>query len=110
MARHAAGALTQLGHNGEVVIVITGTGSEGGEVETSVNAVVDRLDVEPTEGTARVVRLAAMVFLPTASLLATPVPGDKVRLAMRLGGTVSDARITRLVTQDEGGVLVEVQT
>lgn len=106
IAAHASGALTRIDHFGESVVVITSDGS----VLTTVKAVVHRFDVEPTDATTRVVRMSAMVFLPTADLVATPVPGDQIRLAMRIGGSTSDARITRIDTQDEGGITVEVQT
>lgn len=105
IAAHASGALTRLDHFGEDVIVIT----SGGSVLTTVQAIVHRFDVEPTESTGRVVRLSAMVFLPTADLVATPVPGDEIRVAMRIGGSTTDARIVRIETQDEGGIQVEVQ-
>lgn len=104
MARHAAGALTRVDHHGEAVDYIIG------DAEVSVNVVVDRLDVEPGESSSRFVRFAAMVFIPTASLPAAVAPGHAIRLAMRLGDTPTIARITRIVSQDEGGVLVEVQT
>ena len=106
IAEHASGALTRLDHFGESVVVITSDGA----VTTTVRAVVHRFDVEPTDATTRVVRMSAMVFLPTDDLVAVPVPGDEVRLAMRLGAGTSDARITRIDTQDEGGITVEVQT
>lgn len=104
MARHAAGALTRVDHHGEAVDYITA------DAETTVNVVVDRLDAEPSESSSRVVRLAAMVFIPTTSLPVPVAPGHSLLLAMRLGDTPTVARITRIVSQDEGGVLVEVQT
>ena len=106
IAEHASGALTRLDHFGENVVVLTNSGATA----TTVKAVVHRFDVEPTEATTRVVRLSAMVFLPTTDLAATPIPGDEVRLPMRIGASTSDARITRIDTQDEGGIVVEVQT
>tara|TARA_R110000782_G_scaffold70464_1_gene141548 strand:+ start:4929 stop:5261 length:333 start_codon:yes stop_codon:yes gene_type:complete len=104
IARHAAGALTRADHFGEDVIVVQG------EVSTTVSAVIDRLDVEPMDSTSRIVRLTALVFLPVSNLPSTPTAGDRVTLAMRLGDAATSNRITRLVSQDEGGVLVEVQS
>lgn len=104
MARHAAGPLTRTDHNGESVTVTQG------ETATVVDAVVDRLDLEPSEATTRISRLVALVFLPTSELPRTPQDGDTVTLPMRLGETATTARITRVVSQDEGGTLVEVST
>jgi hypothetical protein len=104
MARHAAGPLIRADHHGEPVTVTQG------ETETVVSAVVDRLDLEPSEATTRVSRLVALVFLPRSPLPRLPQDGDTVTLAMRLGDTATAARITRVVSQDEGGVLVEVAT
>lgn len=105
MARHAAGALVRSDHHGEDVVLV-----RADDTEVTVAAVVDRMDIEPSDVTPRAARLMAMVFLPMATIGTAPAPGDRLRLAMRLGGTATTARITRIVTQDEGGVLVEVKS
>jgi len=107
MRRHMKGPLTRLAHHGEEIVHVAGEGTR-----TTVRAVVDRLDVESSEGTTRVARLTAVVSFPN-----DPVDGvgslsnkDTFELAMRLGGPTVTARYRRLITQDEGAFLVEVST
>lgn len=104
MARHAAGPLVRASHHGETV-TYTAPDAAG-----DVTAVVDRLDVEPLDGAAQVARRTAIVFLPTSELPVSSVePGHTLRLPMRIGETAVACRITRIISQDEGGYLVEVR-
>lgn len=106
MARHARTTLTRHSHHGEDILYQSIEGSE-----TTVRAVVDRRDVEPIDGVMpAIARLVCNVFIPrdaTVGVL-TVLPGDRVTLAMRLGDDAVEARVTRIVSQDEGGFLVEV--
>jgi len=105
IARHAANVLNRADHFGESV---TYAPLAGGSV--SVRAVVDRREIEPTDATPRVSRLSAIVFLPTSGLPAYPQPGDRITLAITLGDSPTSCRITNVIEEDEGGVLVEVQS
>jgi hypothetical protein len=106
MARHARVTLTRYSHHGEDILYRSAGGSE-----VTVRAVVERRDVEPIDGVMpAIARLACTVFIArdaTVGVLAI-APGDVVTLAMRLGDEPVDARVTRIVSQDEGGFLVEV--
>lgn len=107
MARHARDTLTRLDHLGEVITYSPKTGSE-----RQVRAVVNRLDVEPASGDARQVgRLRAIIEIPRGTTYGVEavVPGDRVTLAMRLGGAELVARVRRIITQDEGTFALEVE-
>ena len=99
-----AGPLTRTDHNGEEVTYIDSEGTE-----YVVNAVVDRHDLVADEQVSQVARLLATVVLPKTGLPATVNNGgDKVRLAMKLGGAVKDARVREIISQDEGAWTVSV--
>jgi len=108
MLRHMKGPLTRLDHHGEDIVHVDGATA----VETTVRAVVDRLDVEPSAGSARVARLTAVIEFPNDPVDGVGTLGNKdtFNLAMRLGGEVVSARYRRLITQDEGSFVVEVST
>ncbi len=103
--RHAKTVLNRADHFGESV---TYTPLSGPAV--TVRVVVDRRDVEPMEGNIRVGRLAAIVFVPKGSLAAYPQPGDQITLPMQMGASATQARVTSVIEQDEGGCTVEVQS
>lgn len=106
MARDAR-ALANLNEFGEHITYVFKDGSPN----RTVLAVVDRQDVEPAAGNVQqVARLKAIVEIPNNATdgITSVVPGDKVILAMRLGDVVSTARVTRVLSQDEGMFRVEV--
>jgi hypothetical protein len=105
IARHASTVLNRADHFGESVTFVPASGSS-----VVVRAVVDRQYIEPTESTPRVGRRSAIVFLPTADLPDYPAAGDRLTLSMTLGGSATTVRITTVIDQDEGGVIVEVQS
>lgn len=105
IARHAADVLNRTDHFGEVVTYTPIGGSP-----VSVQVVVDRRDIESAESTTRVGRLSAYVFVPKSKLASYPSPGDSITMAMTMGASASTARVTSVIEEDEGGVLVEVQS
>lgn len=107
MQRHARGPLVRLDHFGEEVVHIDGEGTE-----TTVKAVVDRLDVEPSAGSPRVARMTAVVAFPRdgENGVGAVAKGDELRLAMTVGDDPVEARIRRIVSQDEAMFVVEVST
>lgn len=101
MARHARTTLTRLDHYGEEILY----------VDRTVRAVVERRDVEPLDGEMpAIARLTCTVFIARDAVtgITAVAPGDEVTLAMRLGDGDTVARVTRIISQDEGGFLVEV--
>ena len=105
IARHARNVLNRADHFGEAVTYLP---QAGGSI--ALRAVVDRRDIQPEELSPRVGRAAAYVFVPTADLTDYPQPGDRITLAITLGESASTCRITNVIEEDEGGVLVEVQS
>jgi hypothetical protein len=105
IARHAANVLNRSDHFGESVTYTPNGGSP-----ITLRAVVDRRDIEPTEATARVARHSAYVFLPTSGLTDYPQAGDRITLAITLGASATSCRVTNVIEEDEGGVMVEVQS
>lgn len=106
MARDAR-ALANLNEFGEHITYVFKDGSPN----RTVLAVVDRQDVEPAAGNVQqVARLKAIVEIPNNATdgITAVVPGDKVLVAMRLGDIVTTARVTRILSQDEGMFRVEV--
>lgn len=106
MARHARRVLVRLDHYGETV-----TYTPVGGVAVQVQAVVERKDVEPLdEQISAVGRLLCQVFIArdaAVGVLAV-APGDTMTLALRMGAEPVAARVTRILSQDEGGFLIEV--
>jgi hypothetical protein len=109
MRRHARGPLVRLTHHGETAVY---TPAGGDPID--VDVVVDRKDVEPAipGAPARAVRLTAHVFLPRGdgtTGVAAVNPGDTLTLPMRLGAAAKVARVVAILSQDEGGFLLEVK-
>lgn len=107
MARHARTTLTRPDHFGEEVIYLFKAGGE-----RTVRCVVDRLDVEPgAPNVPQVARLRAVVAIPRDASVGVEafVPGDRIRMSMRLGAPAVTARVQRIVSQDEGMFLFEVE-
>lgn len=105
MSRHASGPLVRLDHFGEELIHRSAAG------DRTVACVVNRLDLEPlAPGVQRVARLTAIVTIPRDADLGVPTiaPGDILVLPLRLGGPAVEARVKRIVTQDEAATEVEV--
>jgi len=105
IARHAANVLNRADHFGEEVTYLP---QSGGSV--SVRVVVDRRDIEGTDMSPRVARASAYVFVPTNALSSYPQAGDRITLPITLGEAASTCRVTNVLEEDEGGVLVEVQS
>lgn len=108
MARHARTTLTRLDHFGEEAIYVFKSGAPN----RTVRCVVDRLDLEPSSPSVpQVARLRARVAIPVDDVVGVTavVPGDKLQLSMRLGAAAVTTRLTRIVSQDEGMILVEVE-
>ncbi len=109
MARHARTTLVRTDHGGELVTYTPA----GGTAFADLAVVVQRRDVEPVvPGVRQVARLVAEVFVPRGDGTTGPaavVPGDTMTLAMRLGADPVDARVTRILSQDEGAFVVEVK-
>jgi hypothetical protein len=115
MARDAR-ALANLNEFGEHITYIFKDGSPN----RTVLAVVDRQDLEPAAGNVQqVARLKAIVEIPNNSDttvfgwvaddgIPRVQPGDKVLMVMRLGDVAVTARVTRVLSQDEGMFRVEV--
>lgn len=107
MARHAL-ILTRLDHFGEELVYAFKAGGT-----RTVRAVVDRLDIEPAmPGQPQIKVRRAHVCIPRDATLGITavVNGDKVTMAMRVGEAPEVARVRRIVTQDEGFFLVEVES
>lgn len=106
IVRHASGPLTRVDHFGEAITYVPKTGAP-----VTFNAVVDRTGVEPLSPSARnISQLRFTVFVArhaTRGILEHR-PGDAIRCAPQIGAPVKDCRITRVVTEDEGGWLFEV--
>lgn len=105
MARDAI-ALTNANEFGEEITYVF----KDGTPDRQILAVVDRQDTEPAAGAApQVARLKAIVeFANHATAGVTAVaPGDKLLLPMRLGQEAVTARITRVISHDEGMWRVE---
>lgn len=108
MARDARKTLTRLDHFGEVVTYVFKSGAP----DLAVNAVVDRLDIDTSDpNVVQVGRKRAHVAVPFHSTEGVTAfqQGDRIRLAMRLGEDAVDARIKRIVSQDEGLWIFEVE-
>lgn len=110
MQRHARHALVRGDHHGEPV-TYTPQGSD--TPFEGVVVVVNRRDVEPAvPGVTRVARLLAEVFLPRGDGITGPAavaPGDTMTLAMRIGSDPVVARVTEILSQDEGAFVVVVK-
>lgn len=108
MARHARTVLTRMDQHGEIVTYRFKSGAN----DRAVRAVVDRLDIEAAQPglTQGVARQRATVAIPrSAEVGITSVsPGDRIVLAMRLGDEAVSARVKRIVSQDEGMFVLEV--
>lgn len=105
MARDAR-ALANLNEFGEHITYVFKDGSPN----RTVLAVVDRQDVEPAAGNVQqVARLKAIVEIPNNATdgITAVVPGDKLVMPMRLGEAPVTARITRVLSHDEGMWKVE---
>jgi hypothetical protein len=112
MARHGRTVLTRSDHFGETIKVRPKGAPSNGSQDRTVRAVVNRLDTEPAMPEARqVAKLRALVELANhATIGVTSVkPGDRLVLAMQMGAAEVVARITRVVSQDEGMFKVEVE-
>jgi hypothetical protein len=108
MRRHAREILTRLDHLGELVTYRFKSGAPDREIR----AVVNRLDIEPASGNAtQVGRLRAIVEIPRDANVGveTVAPGDRMLLAMRMGGETLTCRIRRIVSQDDGTFALEVE-
>lgn len=108
MARHARTTLTRPDHFGEEAVYLFKSGAEN----RTVRCVVERLDVEPgAPNVPQVARLRAVVAIPRDATVGvtTVVPGDRLQLAMRIGSASVTTRIRRIVSQDEGMFLLEVE-
>lgn len=106
MARHARTTLTRADHFGEEAVYLFKAGGQ-----RTVRCVVDRLDVEAAApNVPQVARLRAVVAIPRDATygIETHVAGDRLQLAMRLGSAPVTTRIRRIVSQDEGMFLLEV--
>lgn len=104
IARHAKDVINRADHFGESVTYVPQSGPS-----VALRVVIDRQNVEPMEGSTRVARLSAFVFLPTSDLPAYPQPGDRLTMVMTLGEAATTCRITNVIDEDEGGVMCEVQ-
>jgi len=109
MARHARTTLTRHDHFGEEVTYRL----KAGGPDRVVRAVVNRLDVEPgAPNVPQVAKLRAIVAIPVDATvgITAVVPGDKILLSMRLGAAPELARVRRIESQDEGMIVVEVES
>jgi hypothetical protein len=107
MARHARTTLTRPDHFGESAVYLFKAGGT-----RTVRCVVDRLDVEPSApNVPQVARLRAVVAIPRDATdgIETHTSGDKMQLAMRLGAAAVTVRIKRIISQDEGMFLLELE-
>jgi hypothetical protein len=108
MARDARRTLTRLDHFGELVTYVF----KNGDPDRVVPAVVNRQDIEPAQtNVPQVGRRRAVVAIPFHDVdgVQTYVQGDRIELALRLGEAAVQARIRRVVSQDEGMWEFEVE-
>ena len=108
MARHARTVLTSRSHLGELV----GYLARGATVAREIRCGVQRLEVEPSGPAAREIgRLRAILDIPRDADIGceTVSAGDRFVVAMRLGGTATSCRLRRIISQDEGMFVVEVE-
>lgn len=106
MNRHARTVLTRIDHFGETVTYVFKAGGS-----RQVRAVVNRLDVQPAgPGVSQIGRQTATVFIARHATdgVMSHTKGDKLELALELGGDEVEARIVRVIDEDEGGFLLEV--
>lgn len=107
MKLHARTTLTNPDHFGEEVIYHAKAG--GGRV---VRCVVDRLGRQPALGAVpQIARNRAHVSIPVDEMvgIAVTVPGDRIELAMTLGGARVMTHVRERVSQDEGMFVLEVE-
>lgn len=100
-------AMTRLSHHGEEVIYLFKSGGS-----RAVQAIVHRLDVERgASNVPQVARLRAMVEIPRDAAVGVTafVPGDRLKLSMRLGDAPVTTRACRLVGHDHGMFQLEVE-
>jgi hypothetical protein len=107
-ARHARDTLTRLDHLGEAVTYRAVGSPDQREIRVGVN----RLDLESAApGVRAVARLRAEIDIPRDSVtgcLSVSI-GDQFTLPMRVGEEPRIARLKRIISQDEGMFLVEVE-
>ncbi len=85
---------------------------KSGDPERTFNAVVKRLDLQPaTLQSPEVTKRRANVELPRHATLGvlTVAKGDTIELPMRIGDEPKECRITRIVAQDQGMFVLEVE-
>jgi len=107
MVTHARNPLTRLDHFGELVTYV-----RAGAANRQVKAVVNRLDVEPSApNVPQIAKLRAIVSIPVHETdgITSFVKGDRIVLSLRLGAAPVSAYCTRIVSQDEGVIELEVE-
>lgn len=109
MKRHAAGILGDVvGGFGEPITYRF----KNGEDDLTLNAVVKRLDLEPsTPQSPQVNKLRANVEVPRHATLGilTVAKGDTIVLPMRIGDDPIECRIRRIVAQDDALFVLQVE-
>ncbi|MBL8752266.1 MAG: hypothetical protein JNK15_03110 [Planctomycetes bacterium] len=106
MARDARTILVRADHHGELVTYRFRAGGT-----RQFLAVVNRLEkTGAAPGIEQISVLRAHVFVPRHATngITQVTTGDRIDLAMRIGDEVTTARVEDVLSQDEGGFLLEV--